>query len=351
MARVFRRASQWWIDFNDANGKRRRIKVGPQKRIAQEVLNNYLAKVARREHLGVIADSDVDFATYAAQWLAGLRPDLAEASRVSYAGALKHLTAAFTGKLRAITPVAVKQYVAARVESGASPSTINRETTLLKVILKQAVRDQTLGRNPLANAGDEIRPLRMPAQRVRYLAPGEVDRLLEACRASPYLHEFVLVLLNTGCRRNEVLNLTYAQIDWSNRLVHLTATKTHEPRVVYFNQTAFAALQGLPRRLDGKLWPFTPNAVTMAFIRAARKANLADFRLHDCRHHSLSMLAMKGVNQVTLMAVAGHRNLSTASVTSTCRPTTCAGSQIASKSAPVDSFRCTRCALAEVLRL
>jgi site-specific recombinase XerD len=49
----------------------------------------------------------------------------------------------------------------------------------------------------------------------------------------------------------------------------------------------------------------------MAFMRASRKAGLADFHLHDCRHHNLSMAAMNGVNQRTLMGLAGHKNLAT----------------------------------------
>jgi hypothetical protein len=38
MARVFGREGQYWIDFKDARGVRHRKKIGPSRRIAQEVL-------------------------------------------------------------------------------------------------------------------------------------------------------------------------------------------------------------------------------------------------------------------------------------------------------------------------
>ncbi|HKD66223.1 MAG TPA: tyrosine-type recombinase/integrase, partial [Candidatus Binataceae bacterium] len=230
-------------------------------------------------------------------------------TKIAYDGALKHLTVGFTGKLRDITPARVKGYVADRVKGGASASTVNRETAVLKMLLKAAVRDHVLSRNPLADS--EIKPLRMAPHRVRYLSPGEVELLLDACRLTPCLREFTLVALNTGCRRNEILSMVHSSVDWTNRLVRLTATKTNEARVVHLNETALKALAGLPRRLDGALWPFGPDQVSMAFMRASRKARLVDFHLHDCRHHYLSMAAMNGVNQRVLMELAGHKNLAT----------------------------------------
>src|SRR5215472_2577900 len=47
MSRVFSRNGNWWIDFKDSQRIRRRKKIGPSKRVAHEVLNGYLGKVAR----------------------------------------------------------------------------------------------------------------------------------------------------------------------------------------------------------------------------------------------------------------------------------------------------------------
>lgn len=68
MSRVFQRDKDWWIDFKDARGIRRRRKIGPSKRVAQEVLNGLLGNVARRQHLGVIEDSPISFAGFSKIW-------------------------------------------------------------------------------------------------------------------------------------------------------------------------------------------------------------------------------------------------------------------------------------------
>ena len=69
MSRVFERGKgEWWIDFKDARGIRRRRKIGPSKRVAKEVLDGLLGNVARRVHLGVIEESAISFADFAKIW-------------------------------------------------------------------------------------------------------------------------------------------------------------------------------------------------------------------------------------------------------------------------------------------
>ncbi|HEV3113039.1 MAG TPA: site-specific integrase, partial [Candidatus Binataceae bacterium] len=122
------------------------------------------------------------------------------------------------------------------------------------------------------------------------------------------LKAFTLVALNTGMRRNEILALTHQMIDRANRLVRLTTTKNHEARAVHLNDTAFAAIESLPRRLDGKLWPWTPNQASMAFQRAVRRAGIPDFRLHDLRHTFASYQAMAGTTGKALQELVGHKD-------------------------------------------
>jgi hypothetical protein len=52
--RTFKKSGAWWIDYRDASGKRHRRRISPSKRIAQEILSDVLAKVAKHEHLGVL---------------------------------------------------------------------------------------------------------------------------------------------------------------------------------------------------------------------------------------------------------------------------------------------------------
>jgi len=313
MSRIFKRDGHFWIDYNDTQGIRHRKKIGPSKRIANEVLTDVLGKINREEFLGVVAESSVSFAEFAKEWWASLRPDLKPRTRERWQGILnQHLKPYFKGALRAITSTAAEGYVNKRSTAGTAASTINREMTVLKHMLRRAVSRRYLTRNPFLDAQgglvDTLRPLKEPPGRVRYLAPDEINRLLAACDRRPYLRGFVMVALNSGMRRNEILSLTRQSIYSRNRIATLGDTKNGELRHVPLNDLAFEALSSLPPRLDGRLFPFSPNQVSVEFKRTCRRAGIDDFRLHDLRHTFASYQAMAGVQGRGLQSLLGHKD-------------------------------------------
>jgi integrase len=154
-----------------------------------------------------------------------------------------------------------------------------------------------------------LKLLREPSGRTRFLSLEEIDALMVTCTtaASAYLKPFVIVAMNTGMRRNEILSLSRRSVDFQNRFVTLTDTKNGDGRHVYLNEAAFDALNALPTRLDGRLFPLGPNQTTKLFIRAAKRAGLEDFRLHDLRHTFASYQAMAGVASRGLQSLLGHK--------------------------------------------
>jgi len=313
MSRVFRRDRAWWIDFNDARGIRHRRKVGPSKRVAQEVLDGLLGNVARRQHLGVIEDSAISFSDFAEKWWERVRHTLQPRTQERWRGILdKHLKPSFSGSLRGVTVSDAEAYVGRRVEQGAQPSTINREMTCLKHMMRRAVEWEYLSRNPFLDTQGRplagMRALKEPSGRVRFLTLEEVDLLLAACASKPYLLAFAVVALNTGMRRNEVLSLTRTSIDWTNGIANLEKTKNGNSRHVPLNGAAIEGLRSLPVRLDGKLFPFNPNQISVAFQRAVRRAGIENFRLHDARHTFASYQAMAGTQGRGLQSLLGHKD-------------------------------------------
>jgi integrase len=347
MSRVFHRDGAWWIDFKDAQGVRHRKVVGPSKRVAREVLDGILGNVARRQHLGIIEDSAIGFAEFAKIWCERVAPTLRPRSRERWFGILdKYLIPAFPGTLRAITAANAEAYLRQRrrpekcpscdgmgkvsigrghvreaptclrckgaKEIAPAPSTLNREMTVLKHMVRRAVVWEYLSRNPFLDSQGGmlagLKALREPTGRTRFLSLNEIDRLLAACEPVPYLRAFASVALNTGMRRNEILSLTRKSIDWHSRTAALTETKNGESRHVYLNDEAFEALKALPPRIDGRLFPLHANQVSVAFMRAVRRAGIEDFRLHDCRHTFASYQAMAGIQARGLQSLLGHKD-------------------------------------------
>jgi integrase len=314
MSRVFERDGSYWIDFDDARGVRHRKKVAPSKRVATEALNAILNKVAREEWAGIVEDPKISFADFTKIWSDRIMPTLRPKTTVRWLGIVKnHLKPGFKGALRSIEFGAVEKYIAERLEAGATPASVNREVGVLRHILKraQAWKDSSgspyLRNYPLA----AWKPLQEPSGRTRFLDEDEITRLLAACNESrsAYLAPFVLVALNSGMRRGEILSLTRNSIHWKRRTATLTVTKNGETRIVNLNETALEALRGLPVRLDGKLFPFSDDAtVSRAFRRAVERAGIKNFKLHDLRHSFASWMAMSGIQARGLQALLGHRD-------------------------------------------
>jgi integrase len=308
VSRIYRRGNKYGVDFVDNNGARIRKLVSTDKRIAKEILNGYLGRTAMHLHLGVIEDSPITFADFAQIWKQRVAPSLKPRSQEKWFGIIdKHLMPAFSGKLRSITAGAIEDYTSNRTAAGAAPATVNAEVSVLKHMLRRAVKWHFITSNPAL----EIATLKEPAGRVRYLTVEEISRLLDACDKSPsapYLRVLATVALNCGARRNELIFLARHDVDWQHRLIRLDAagTKSGKPRDLYLNSVAFDALRSLPVRLDDRLFPFTAAQASMALIRAARAAGLHDVGLHTLRHTFASHQSMGGVRQPGLMALLGH---------------------------------------------
>jgi integrase len=131
----------------------------------------------------------------------------------------------------------------------------------------------------------------------RWISLQEADRLINA--ASPHLRPLVIFLLYTGARAGEALWLDWSNVDLARAHVTFPRTKNGEARGVPLHQRVVAALANLKhrsgdvfRRPDGN--PYTrPTKITdtsagkrirTAFKAACRRAGIADFHPHDCRH-------------------------------------------------------------------
>jgi integrase len=95
-----------------------------------------------------------------------------------------------------------------------------------------------------------------------------------------------------------------------------TDTKTGEPRRVYFNGQVKEILERL-----GKVRSIIHNfvftfkgkplkSIKDALARALKKANIANFRLHDLRHTYTTNARKAGVDRTVIMKLTGHKTLS-----------------------------------------
>jgi len=83
--------------------------------------------------------------------------------------------------------------------------------------------------------------------RSRRLDGDEEQRLLAQCRRArnPWLAHFVLLAIETGMRRGELLRLQWTHIDFDKRTAFLPMTKNGESRAVPLSSPAITLLRSI----------------------------------------------------------------------------------------------------------
>ncbi len=202
-----------------------------------------------------------------------------------------------------------------RLAEDHAPATVNGYLAALSHAFTVAVTEwQWLDASPL----ERVRRLREPQGRGRFLTEDERQRLLAACDVSPnrFLAPVVVLALSTGARKQEILGLTWADIDLRRATVTLQHTKNRTRRTLPLTRRALTEVQQLAtvRRLDTALLfartdGRAPIDLRAAWARALQEADMHDFRFHDLRHSAASYLAMSGASLVEIAAILGHRTL------------------------------------------
>ena len=101
----------------------------------------------------------------------------------------------------------------------------------------------------------------------------------------------IALAIETGMRAGELRLLKWSNIDLRGRTATIEDTKNGERRVVPLSSRALEVLHGLPRRIDGDLFPtMTTDGLSHGFRRVCRKAGVEGLRFHDLRHEATSYL-------------------------------------------------------------
>ena len=342
--RVFKRGSIWYIDFN-ANGRRVREAIGENKGLAGVILGKRIAEVVEGKFLDK-RNQKIKFEDFADTFI-NLYSKPNKRSWKSDEYNLKALSPFFNGKYlyeitaegieqfkaersKSVTPVTVKdieQFKEERSKSGTpatvkdidqfkaersksiAPATVNRELATLKTILNKAVAWKNLRESPARN----VKFLREPNGRLRYLEIAEIQRLIANC--SDKLRPIVILAVNSGLRLGEILGLRWKEnIDFQREIIRITNTKNGEVKALPMNATVNQTLMRVRRNPDSPYVfcgkdgrPYQD--IRKSFYTALKKSRIINFRFHDLRHTFASQLLMSGSDINTARELLGHKDL------------------------------------------
>lgn len=125
----------------------------------------------------------------------------------------------------------------------------------------------------------------------------------------------IRLLIDTGVRLNEVLNIKVKNINFDNSSIYLDITKTKESRYVYFTKNTLKLLVEyiLKNKLtkEDKLFKLTSSGVLSLFYRIKKTLNFAEFHPHMLRHSLATTLNNKGMSVFEIQQIMGHTNVAT----------------------------------------
>jgi integrase len=222
---------------------------------------------------------------------------------------VEHLRGFFGGQApEKITADSIRNYQLHRREQGAEAATINRETSALSRMFQLAIRRGQLERMPLfPKRLDENPPRDGFFEHAEYLK-------VRAHLPSSY-RDVLDFAYYSGWRRNEILGLTWNEVDLAGGVIRLTPlrSKTKMGRVLPVSQPLRQVLQRRQRRrLTSDPRVFHRDGIPVREWRTAlgdacRKAKVPHRLLHDCRRTAARNLIRAGVPERVAMLLTGHK--------------------------------------------
>ena len=134
----------------------------------------------------------------------------------------------------------------------------------------------------------------------------------------------IQLLLFTGCRLSEVLNLEWERVNFDDGTIALSETKSDRMgnairHVVAMNAPARKILKSLPGpkyspwvlpSRNDPTRPLSKTAIEGAWQRIRTAADISDVRLHDLRHTVGTYAGQSGANAFLVRDLLRHKNLS-----------------------------------------
>lgn len=196
------------------------------------------------------------------------------------------------------------------------PSSVLREWSMLSAVCKKCVTDwEWLPFNPLQN----VQRPKDDKPRDRRVEGDELERIIHVTGYDPELPPekilqrvgaAVLFAVETAMRAGEIVNITWDDVDFERRTVHIPISKNGSARDVPLSKRALHILHQLKPLPQCRQRCFGMNSRQLdANYRKARAMAMVDgLRFHDLRREALTRLAKK-VDVMTLAKISGHRDL------------------------------------------
>lgn len=254
----------------------------------------------------------------------------------------KHLIPYFGEyKLQNITPTVINKYFKFKLDEKLSKSTVRKHQDLLKNILKQAVLEDKMIKNPM----DRVEAIKPEKTEMNFYNIEQLQTLFNIVKGNRM--EIVIKLAGIlGLRREEISGLKWNSVDFENKKITINRARTqagkkyvekgtkntssyrtlHAPQEIIELLVKIKTKQEENKNLIGKgyvddgwviAWengePYRPNYLSTLFKNIIDDNQLPPLRLHDLRHSFASVANSLNINLYDISKALGHSKVGTTS--------------------------------------
>ena len=215
-------------------------------------------------------------------------------------------------------------------------STINRQLNVLSKIFSLAIDNGYLRENPVHS----VKRLPVKNKIERHLSPEEETRMFKVCDNDfsfmniseeeqsklkqkcsdqySYLKPILVIALNTGLRKSEILNLTWDCVDFDTNEITILDTKNGKKNIIPMSNKLRTLLSEKYKTESLNKYVFT-NPMTnnkyvdikKAFKTVCELANVEKLRFHDLRHTAATRMVACGVPLPAVKEILNHASINT----------------------------------------
>jgi integrase/recombinase XerC len=337
------------MDYTDLQGKRQRLSLGHADCKKAEKQRKQLEKELR---MGYVEPNSMTLSHFLKDCLSRSGNLVRKSTLKDYESVMRDFISVVGDRdFKRIEHTDGEYYLNCCVEKGNAPATIKKKVRTLKRLYNLALQRRQIDEHPFRF----LKGPKIAKKKVLVLSQHEIVNLITASRAVPDLYGFrwdVLILMAwiTAMRKGELLNLTWRDIDFENRLVHVTAKadtestwhwdiKDHDERILpltdelidILTELQVGSVEGCPyvfvpyaryrdvlnNRSEGR-WDSVKTRENLIphfsthFQALRQKAGIQkEITFHDLRSTALSGWCDNGMEINAIKSLAGHSSIVT----------------------------------------
>ena len=326
----------------DSTGKRVKItKTFEKKKDAQTALKKFEADKTKGTLVFPSVMTVEDWLTY---WLNDIKAIKCEETTLyGYRNIINNHLIPKLGhyKLQELNTTIINKYFKGKLEEGLSKNTIRKHYDLLKDVLKHAVNEDKILKNPL----DKVEPIKVQKTEKSFYNIEQLKSLFTIVENDRM--EIVVKLAGMlGLRREEIAGLKWDNIDFENKVITIAEARTQagkttvekgtknrsSHRTLYAPDEIINLLTAIKNKQEEQkltlgeayrdegyimAWengePYRPNYLSDLFKKIIDDNKLPPLRLHDLRHTFASIANELGTNLYDISKALGHSQVGTTS--------------------------------------